>query len=155
MIDQRAAYRDQFELSARRWQSEHVRGYVLALSRQLVAAEAKGWQRVVGDIERLFARCEPMHEIAYNDYGCSLLWIAFNWYCFGDIATTRNAIKYAMRQWPEEAELGRMLERVDTVAYTRHAGSSGLQCCCHGQLVSSDEGEPPTVASGRNGGILT
>ena len=129
MIDQKilvtddliVKYRSKWDLNARNWQSEHVRGYVLALSRQLTIAAEMRWQHNITDITALLARYEPLEAVREHDYAGSVLWIAYNWYCARDIVTTRAAIAYALKRWPEDERLLRMLEVVSIAG----SGQSG------------------------------
>lgn len=119
MIAQRAKY-SQFELSARNWQSQHVRGYVMALSRQLTVAHMAGWQRTIGDITALLGHYEPLHETRECEYAGNVLWIAYNWYCARDIDSTRAAIAYALRRWTDDEGLVRMMEVVSASKVPSH-----------------------------------
>lgn len=113
-------YRSKFELNSRHWQSEHVRGYVLALSRQLTICAQMDWQHNITDITALLARYEPLHERDEQSYGGNVLWIAYNWYCARDIDTTRGAIKYALRTWPGDERLLRMMDVVNAAKVPAH-----------------------------------
>jgi hypothetical protein len=108
-------YRSRFDLSARVWQSEHVRGYVLALSTRITIALSAGHESTAHDIATMLASLEPLEAIREQDYGGHVLWIAYNWYCVRDRETTRAAIDVALRKWPGDARLLRMRDVV-TVA---------------------------------------
>jgi hypothetical protein len=105
-----ARYRSRFDLSARVWQSEHVRGYVLALSTRITIALSAGHARTAHDIAAMLASLEPLEAIREHDYSGHVLWIAYNWHAVRDAETTRVAIETALRKWPEDARLLRMRE---------------------------------------------
>lgn len=101
-------YRSRYELNARNWQDQAVKGYVVGLSSHLTIAKAMGWESTVTDITALLARFEPLENIRENDYGGHVLWIAYNWYVMRDVKTTHAAIEAALAKWPEDARLVRM-----------------------------------------------
>jgi hypothetical protein len=107
-----ARYRSRFDLSARAWQSEHVRGYVLALSTRITIALVAGHESTAHDIATMLASLEPLEAIREHEYGGHVLWIGYNWHAVRDRETTRVAIEVALRKWPGDARLVRMREVV-------------------------------------------
>jgi hypothetical protein len=86
------------DLDARRWQSEHIRGYVLALAR-------------CGQHE-LLASLEPLHTIREHSPAGDVLWIAYNWYAARYEDGTHWAIEAAMRRWPGDERVGKMRDLI-------------------------------------------
>ena len=76
-------------LACRRWSSEHIRAYAMALARHDTA-----------DTQALLASLEPLHCIAEDSPAGALLWCAYNVACdLPDVA--ERAMMLARVKWPE------------------------------------------------------